>query len=106
MIPPAPDRDLFRCAFAHIAQLTGPYDCKTDQTDQTDQRLENAEEFGAPSRAELTSCPQELTSCPQELTSGDSKLTSRAARRSHFCPPRASNPSACTLHAAARQPPP
>jgi hypothetical protein len=99
MIPPAPDRDLFRCAFAHIAQLTGPYDSKTDQTDQTDQRLENAEEFGAPSRAELTSCPQ-------ELTSGDPKLTSRAARRSHFCPLRASNPSACTLHAAARQPPP
>jgi hypothetical protein len=92
MIPPAPDRDLFRCALAHIAQLTGPYDSKTDQTDQTDQSLENAEEFGAPSRA--------------ELTSGDPKLTNRAARRSHFCPPRASNPSACTLHAAARQPPP
>ena len=96
MIPPAPDPDLFRCALAHIAQLTGPYDSKTDQTDQS---LQNAEEFGAPSRAELTSCPQ-------ELTSGDPKLTSRAARRSHFCPPRASNPSACTLNAAARQPPP
>jgi hypothetical protein len=99
MIRPMLDWTVFGCALAQRTQLTRPYDSKTDQTDQTDQRLETAGEFGAPPRSELTSCHA-------KLTSGGSKLTSRAAGRSPSRPSRANNPGACTLHAAARQPPP
>jgi hypothetical protein len=49
-------------ALAQIAQRTGPYDSKTDQTDQTDQRIETADEFGALPDSELTCRPPELTS--------------------------------------------
>ena len=62
MIAPAPDRTVLGCALAQIAQLAGPYDSKTDQTDQSDQRIEIAEQFGAPPGQKLTSRYPKLTS--------------------------------------------
>ena len=92
MIPPATDRAVLSCALAQIAQLVGTYDSKTDQTDQTDHRFETAEEFGAPPRPELTSCPP--------------KLTSGTAQGSESGPPRARKPGTRALQVASEGPRP
>jgi len=92
MIRPASDRTVLEWALVQIAQLVGTYDSKTDQTDQTDHRFETAEEFGAPPRPELTSCPP--------------KLTSRAARRPAYCTPCARNRSSHALQVTSKRWPP
>ena len=55
MTRPALDRAVLSSRLAQIAQLVGSYDSKTDQTAQSDQRIENAEQFGAPPGQKLTS---------------------------------------------------
>jgi hypothetical protein len=62
MIAPALDRAVLSGGLAQIAQLMGTYDSKTDQTAQTDQRIEIAEQFGAPPGQKLTSRHPKLTS--------------------------------------------
>jgi hypothetical protein len=66
MIPPALDRAVLSAGLAQIAQLIRTYDSKTDQTAQTDQRIEIAEQFGAPPGQKLTSRHPKLTSGPAQ----------------------------------------
>jgi hypothetical protein len=61
MIPPALGRAVLVGRLAHIANLHGTYDSKTDQTAQTDHAIENAWEFGAHPGQKLTSAHQKLT---------------------------------------------
>ena len=58
---------------AQIAQLMATYEFKTDQTAQTDQRIEMAEQFGAP--------------LDQKPTSLHAKLTSGTAQQRNPCAP-------------------
>ena len=62
MTLPTLDRAVRGGGLAHIAQLQGTYDSKTDQTAQTDQRIETAGEFGTVVGPELTRPDPKLTS--------------------------------------------
>jgi hypothetical protein len=59
---PALDRALLSGRLARSAQARGTYDSKTDQTAQTDQRIEIADQFGAPHGLKPTSPHPKLTS--------------------------------------------
>ena len=62
MTRPALDRAVLSSRRVQIAQLMRTYESKTDQTAQTDQRIEIAEQFGAPPGQKLTSRHPKLTS--------------------------------------------
>ena len=79
MNPPPLDRAVLSSRLAQITQLMETYDSKTDQTAQSDQRIENAEQFGAPLDQKPTSPHPKLTSGTVQRSNSDVQVA--GARR-------------------------